>query len=144
MLGSCAHFTPETKGIDKKVKPYVDLFIEESLKRGILVDRNDINIGMGENDEFAYEVRDNTMISVLGYCRPDRKTIRIKESHWTMISDVEREIIIFHELGHCVLFLDHFDDAIDIMNSRRMEPILYFQHRQDLLDRMIKRVRTSR
>lgn len=35
--------------------------------------------------------------------------IIITQSHWNVASETQREIILFHELGHCVLGRNHFD-----------------------------------
>ena len=33
--------------------------------------------------------------------------IIITQSHWNMANELQREVILFHELGHCVLGRDH-------------------------------------
>jgi Zn-dependent peptidase ImmA (M78 family) len=33
------------------------------------------------------------------------------------VESPSRRVVIFHEMAHCVLGMDHFDDGVDIMNS---------------------------
>lgn len=35
--------------------------------------------------------------------------LTIKRDFWVSASDVQREIIVFHEMGHCILNRDHLD-----------------------------------
>ncbi len=47
----------------------------------------------------------NNLIAYCGYNR-----MVIVEPWWDILDDLQREVTIFHELGHCVFDLDH-DDA---------------------------------
>lgn len=46
-----------------------------------------------------------------------RRTILINEFEWADMSSLQREFLIYHELGHCVLELKHDDDTFNYMNS---------------------------
>ncbi len=92
--------------IDEELVLYFDAFREEAALRGIEVDYEALNLeGRIEN------IRDR---DVLGQCRvnsaePDE--VVIDEFYWNGIDDDEREFIVFHELGHCVLNRDHLDTS---------------------------------
>lgn len=45
---------------------------------------------------------------VMAFC--SGTTVVIMQSHWETSSELTRESLIYHELGHCVFDLDH-DDA---------------------------------
>ena len=46
-------------------------------------------------------------ISSLGLCRPYNNEIEINPSYWFGSTVKERLALIYHELGHCVLFRKH-------------------------------------
>jgi len=68
--------------------------------------------------------------------------IGINKEFWSWASEDQREVLIFHELGHCVLFQDHTETGI-------MQPELYgsdtYQlERTALLDELFKTFGTWR
>ena len=69
-----------------------------------------IVIGMAET--FPSDIPEQ----VIGYCQSPVK-LMIKKSFWEKASATERLTLMYHELGHCALGLDHKDDVPDIMNS---------------------------
>jgi len=92
---------------DPELIPYFDLFASEAAERGITVDY--------EASRVEGEIQDINDPAVLGQCfrnqdRP-RKVI-IDETYWAGATELEREFLIFHELGHCFLDRDH-DDRFD-------------------------------
>ena len=44
---------------------------------------------------------------IIGLCSLPRKKIQIKRSTWTHMSDLRREALMLHELGHCHFYLAH-------------------------------------
>ena len=64
-------------------------------------------------------------MGVLGVCvRNDEEPNRVAvdQEAWAAADDAFRELIVFHELGHCVLDREHLDDdvngiCVSIMNS---------------------------
>jgi len=44
--------------------------------------------------------------NIMGYCHPDG-TIELSTIMWKTLTPPGRELLVFHELGHCVLGLDH-------------------------------------
>lgn len=50
---------------------------------------------------------------VIGYCTPSNKNIKINRKYWNTADSYERELLIFHELGHCDLNRDHTEGYRD-------------------------------
>ena len=68
----------------------------------------------------------------IGYCTVDwimnttkyrHKYIQIKRNWWIKSSDLAREFLVFHELGHCEMYLGHITKFEHIMN-----PIIGVSH----------------
>ena len=111
---------PESKVlfIDEELAPYFESFRQAASSRGIVVDFEELEIeGQIEN------IRER---DILGQCRvnsnlPD--VVAIDEGYWNTSDEMEREFIVFHELGHCVLGRDHLDSrnvngtCVSIMHS---------------------------
>ncbi len=97
----------DTLETDPELVPYFQIFADEAAIRGIEVDFVEANIeGLLQNIGRS---------EVLGQCfrneqRP-RKVI-IDRDYWTDAEENDRQFLIFHELGHCFLDLEH-DDRID-------------------------------
>lgn len=97
MLSACAEEIPKDEVIiDAQVMPYVEQFINDAHSYGV------------------YELSDTSVILVdtlavagssVGLCTVTLrgKTITILRSWWNMNDDKAREIVIYHEMGHCAL-----------------------------------------
>lgn len=114
-FNSCAKDTLET---DEELQPYFQLFADEAAKRGITVDYEAARIeGLMQNI---------TQSNVLGQCfrneEKPRKVI-VDQNYWDAASELDRQFLIFHELGHCFLDREHDDRSdgqgvcISIMHS---------------------------
>lgn len=106
ILSSC--FGGNDIKIDSELQEYVDRFIAEGEARGqYYEDRiGEINISLAE-------IFTN---GVLGQCvsiEEGTDAIQIDKSYWqeTSTSDLEKEFVMFHELGHCVLLRGHLNNA---------------------------------
>ena len=85
---------------------YFQRFEEEAASRGFSIDLN--------NDNLEADIEEISEDYVAGTCTfhsqmPNR--IIIDEGFWSQSSDLFREMVIFHELGHCVLYRGHREDA---------------------------------
>lgn len=89
--------------------PYVQSFQLELDKKGIPLSANSIPIMFGP-----------TMGNAIGYCiiSLNSRVITINRKYWNIASNIERELLIFHELGHCLLFLGHDDLLLSSGTSR--------------------------
>ena len=76
-----------------------------------------------DHDHLFHEsARISTTVGVCIKYGDGTKEILIRESAWNTYSTQQQEILIFHELGHCLLNRDHQDERyqgfkISIMNS---------------------------
>lgn len=83
---------------------YFERFEEAAHERGVRVDLN--------NEDISAEIMEITEDGVAGSCSYGSHTpghIVIDETFWNETSDLVREMVVFHELGHCSLFLGHIE-----------------------------------
>lgn len=117
-----------------------DNFQYEADAHGITLDIVDIIVVFGEMDEDE----------VIGYCwQRDNMTplVVISQEFWQTASIVEQEILMFHELGHCLLNKEH-DNRLDIngmpnsiMNEYILDEYYYETYREDYLQQFFGRAR---
>lgn len=99
--------------IDPETEPYVLRFQKEAEKRNLNITINaNILINQDILNDFA------------ATCTYSTRTIAIRKDYWNKINDLFKEIIVFHELGHCVLLEKHIDIIGAIMNP----DALYYWH----------------
>jgi len=87
------------------LQSYFSLFEEEGKARGLTINLAAANIS-GELVEIS-------QTNVAGQCSVNtdtgRRVVRIDEDYWANATALEREFVIFHELGHCFLDRTHID-----------------------------------
>lgn len=92
--------SPEVE-LQEDVKDLFLLFEAEGLSRGKEIDVQ----GMDLTARFEYLEGE-----VLGQCErysDGSKVIVLDQSNWDEASEIEKEFLLFHELGHCVLGREH-------------------------------------
>lgn len=125
--------------VDTRLQEYFDRFAEEAAKRQFIVDFEVLKVS-------GY-VRLITSQNVIGQCAHDPgtpTTVIIDKSYWDNATDLEREFLVFHELGHCILNRDHLDEAdlfgncISIMTSGTAQCIINYTPatREGLIDEL--------
>lgn len=90
--------------IDSGMAPYFESFKAEAAERGITVDYVEASIE-------GY-LQDIAGTDILGQCFHDEEgpsRVVIDRTFWRLASTLEREFVVFHELGHCFLQRDHLD-----------------------------------
>ena len=97
LAGSCHHENEQV--YPEEFNVIVDAFFEEANLRGHNLQENhyDFEIKLGETPG------DN----VLGSCQDNGHIITINEEKWPSLTDQEKEWVLFHELGHCILGRGH-------------------------------------
>jgi hypothetical protein len=96
-------------------KGYDPLMHEPIVKFSIDARKRNVPCFPTEYAVFSDELSVNSK-GVLGYC-DFSYGIFINRDHWMWFSAQTRITLIYHELGHCALGLDHYDDSTDIMNT---------------------------
>lgn len=61
------------------------------------------------------------------------KVIQVDYTFWVKASEAQREILMFHELGHCDLRLDHTDED-RIMNPQLLGGDYYLDNKEFLIN----------
>jgi len=119
MIGSWSCNKDETElFVADPLQEYFDRFQVEGAARNVTVDYVASRVS-------GY-LRIITQSGVIGQCaHNDTKpnTVIIDQIYWNTATDLEKEFVVFHELGHCVLNREHTDasdnqgDCISIMTS---------------------------
>ena len=94
--------------VDNTIKPFLNKFIHEYENRGHSLDPSNISISI-----IPYSVELFGDTNVAGVCYFDHPfmgpepTIVLQKEMWAKIGFSMKEVIIYHELGHCLLNRDH-------------------------------------
>ncbi len=118
--------TPEARtfpGVDERLWPFFLRFEDAAVERGFAVDLVTSRItGVIEDLEGEHVAG---QCSTFGNFRPGRVTLDAE--FWERSSDLFKEFIVFHELGHCFLDRGHREDAftngrcVSIMRSGTLD-----------------------
>jgi hypothetical protein len=99
------------------VRPYYDKFYEEASKRGIYPDEvQNIHFGDANAECEGDRVAGCAIVNVFG-----GPTIVIDTKVWGEITEGEREILVFHELGHAVLNKGHSETTHTFLDAPSLE-----------------------
>ncbi len=93
-------------GIDADFHSYVQRFIAEGAKRGFTIDLASRNITI----QFT-EIDEQNVAGMCSYDGQFHNDITIDATFWKTSSELMKEFILFHELGHCYLYRAHRNDA---------------------------------
>lgn len=148
LLSSCMKTThvQQVRAVDTSFIAYLNEFKAQANSRGVNVDDEHIVVLFGN-------VKWNGK-NVVASCSYDYKgpTVTVDANEWNNVNDLYREEILFHELGHCLLGLDHDNGKEDwinyntgkqlqdwtvprsIMNAVILDGGLYQENRQVFLD----------
>jgi len=101
---------------DRELWSYFSSFENEAAERNIAIDLNDLGI--------TAVVENISESGVAGTCQYGLHVhhVTIDKPFWDRASTLLREMVVYHELGHCVLGLGHTEDdndgtCLSIMNS---------------------------
>jgi len=125
--------------IAAELQVYFDNFVEEGTARGMEISLDDVDIG-------GY-IENIEQRGTLGQCKSYSNgsgQVVIDEPYWNRVDETEREYLVFHELGHCLLDREHLDSkdvsgiCTSIMQSGegRCKGIYNLDNRQELLDEL--------
>lgn len=97
----------EENFIDPALQPYIERFLEEANKRGHTFSLDDVQAFL-----LPQVADEGIRICGLGYAPKFGDKVRridIDQLCWEFSNDAEREILVFHELGHALLDRTHND-----------------------------------
>ena len=111
---------PDTKSytdVDRVLWPYFEAFEEAAAEHKLRIDLEGLGI-TGEVEEISEN-------GVAGTCQYGQHIhhVTIDQSFWNRFSADKKEMVVFHELGHCVLGRGHAEgedangSCLSIMNS---------------------------
>lgn len=138
-IGACAKDDGPQYFVDGSIKPYFDRFEEEAALRNFDIDLDSMMI--------SGDIRLITSQNVIGQCghtESEPSVVIVDKFYWDSASDLEREFVVFHELGHCALFKGHNDitdnqgNCVSIMTSGTGACNINYNSatREDLLDEL--------
>lgn len=117
--------------IDNELQPYVESFIKEAASQGKEVVNYDTDVVF--SDTLV-----NTSPNAVAECGKAEgfKVIHVKKSNWDASDAIVREVVMFHELGHCLLDRVHVNSNIpntnmpgSVMYPYVLKSTLYASHR---------------
>ncbi len=108
---------PEVYEVPSRIQPYVDAFEMEASKRGVDIDITNLRV------EFEGDLNDGTAAGLCTFASASNPTpyIRLDTTSFNwQNNEYHREILVFHELGHCILNRLHRDDNLPNGNISSM------------------------
>lgn len=118
LLGACAKDDGPQFFVDSSIKPYFDRFEEEAALRNLNINLDSMMIS-GD----IRVINSQNVIGQCGHTESEPSVVIVDKFYWDAADDLEREFVIFHELGHCALFKGHNDisdgqgNCVSIMTS---------------------------
>lgn len=94
--------------IDEALQPYFDRFIAEGTNRGYEIDLTTKKI-----EGFLLDIQEDDVAGQCSYSPTSTRKVNIDINYWENATDLEREFVVFHELGHCYLEREHSDVRIN-------------------------------
>lgn len=138
ILISC-NDTPEVQIVDLAFEEYLTSFEMEANARSVDIDEGIENLSIVFNDGSE---------DVVGQCvtfTDGHTEVRIDEETWSRYTATQREILVFHELGHCLLGREHNNEkqagkCVSIMRESASTCIISFDEseREDYLNELFK------
>lgn len=78
---------------------------------------------------------------IAGYCLPGERIV-ISRQTWDNLQDIEKSTLIYHELGHCSLGLDHTaPNEWALMNPRLLPTYMLEGHWDELVEAMFQKAK---
>lgn len=112
--------------VDPTFAPYVSVY-QDSIK----IDVSGVGITFGD-----------LSLPVIGICRPDNNTITIDSTWFAKASEPYREMLVFHELSHCLLHVGHDTTILpdgcpeSVMYPYIVQTPCYAKHRAEYIEQL--------
>jgi hypothetical protein len=119
--------------IDSLLRQYIVKFRLEAKKRNTIISKMPITM-------IFQETRTKSKPDVIGRCSINNGTLRVSidTKYWNKVKSIQREELIFHELGHCILGRGHCTHKrnkkrISIMSQSVGDEKDYLENREEYL-----------
>lgn len=118
LLSACQEDESSPEFIAEELQSFFDAFAQEGAARGW-----DINFDDGQVLGRLESIEEGKIIGQCVHNSIEPEVVRIDKSYWVAATPLQKEFVVFHELGHCVLNRDHLDTknadgtCLSIMNS---------------------------
>ncbi|TAE60242.1 MAG: hypothetical protein EAZ89_01710, partial [Bacteroidetes bacterium] len=110
LLQACKDDEPvKVYDVPSIIQPYIDLFEQEAAARGQTLNIDNLKV------EFETDLQGGDAAGLCTFASPNTPTPHIRldtTSYNWQNNEYHREILIFHELGHCILNRLHKDDVL--------------------------------
>ncbi len=90
--------------IDEALAPYFERFVAEGASRG-----QEIDLVAKQIEGFLVDIEEADVAGQCSYSASSTRKVNIDRTYWNSATDLEKEFLIFHELGHCYLERSHLD-----------------------------------
>lgn len=90
--------------VDEALQPYFERFDQEARLRGF-----DFSIEMEELEADIIGIDRDGVLGQCHYSEQAPNIVEVDDEFWASATDLEKEYVVFHELGHCVLGRNHDD-----------------------------------
>jgi len=125
--------------VDEPIQEYFDRFVHEASLRNL-----DVAYATSQVDAQIGDITEPNVIGQCAWSQGHNHSITLDQNYWRNANDMQREFLVFHELGHCVLGRDHVDSEVangncmSVMSSGTGDcRVLYTQqNRINLLDEL--------
>lgn len=102
--------------IEAQLAPYFERFVTEGANRGVVIDLEAKRI-----EGYLVNIEETGVAGQCSYSPTSSHKVSIDIDYWNSASDLEKEFVIFHELGHCYLERSH----LDAQNNRNCTSIMH-------------------
>lgn len=102
--------------IDEELAPYFERFVAEGAIRG-----HEIDLVAKQIEGFLIDIAEENVIGQCSHSASTTRKVNIDRTYWNTATDLEKEFVVFHELGHCYLERSH----LDTQENRTCTSIMY-------------------
>ncbi len=116
-----------------ETNPFYVSFLQEMEARGVEPSKKLISIEIVDAEQMISIDGKPSFIEALCY----EGKITINKFEWDIKPDCKKEILVYHELGHCLLNKTHSENPNSIMYKySNLDCDYYLEHRTELLDEL--------
>lgn len=139
LLVSCGSAPPPSKdndAVQEEFKPYYSEFIDDLNLRNRRVSYSGIAIKFDK-------MKSSNNVGECHYSYP-KHTVKINRTFWDVSSNTTKKIIIYHELGHCMLYKEHseklnsINQPVSIMYPRVLYASVFLRDELQYINELMK------